>query len=119
MRHQLRVSPKACKRHSMLTGLATASTCKRSVHFDKDAMLTYHYRTCHPSEMNSREYWGSGPPIAKEFYPAEIIRFFEAKARRHVKELYKEVYASANGTTSSASSLATHQCMQSLSSSNT
>ena len=103
----------------MPTCLATASTCKRSVHFDKDAMLTYHYRTCHQSEMSSREYWGSGPQVAKKLDPGGIIKVSEARARRTAKELYKEVYASANGTTSSASSLATHQCMQDLSCSNT
>ena len=45
----------------------------RTVSFDDEAILTFHYRQCHPPLLTSREYWGVIiPPNQLQIFPTKI-----------------------------------------------
>ena len=66
----------------------------RTVTFDNDAMMTYHYRECHPSYLSSREFWGIFHPSkpVTDFVHPDINRAAERQAVAIADQMSRIVY---------------------------
>ena len=62
-----------CSNNTRTIPFCTVLQRDRTVSFDDDAILTFHYRQCHPPLLTSREYWGVIiPPNQLQIFPTKI-----------------------------------------------
>ena len=48
-----------CSNYTRTISFCTVLQRDRTVSFDDDAILTFHYRQCHPPLFTSRDFWGT------------------------------------------------------------
>ena len=83
-----------CSNYTRTTSFCTVLQRDRTVSFDDDAILTFHYRQCHPPLLTSREYWGIiiPPRPITNFPNQDLIKASESIARDSAEKLFREVY---------------------------